>query len=80
MPLLILKNSFLASAIRAFCSIAAIIALSISACGDSPEVAAPVSDVPAESRQENDAELVNRARGIHDRSNHNRHARRHQYR
>ena len=46
---------------------AAIIALSISACGDSPEVAAPVSDVPAESRQENDAELVNRARGIHDR-------------
>src|SRR6056300_331192 len=46
---------------------AAIIALSISACGDSPEVAAPVSDVPADSRQENDAELVNRARGIHDR-------------
>ena len=46
---------------------AAIIALSISACGDSPEVAAPVSGVPVESRQENDAELVNRARGIHDR-------------
>ena len=46
---------------------AALVAFGISACSDAPEVAATVVDAPAESRQESEAELVDRAREIHDR-------------
>jgi microsomal dipeptidase-like Zn-dependent dipeptidase len=45
----------------------AVLALGISACSESPEVATSVVDAAAANEQESDASLVERARAIHDR-------------